>query len=97
MLDLSQEENRFEGKSSQELANILKEHIEELAKFSERTEDTKKMISGFSQFFKLKMNSYHNISSEVQSLANDFENLLHVAEHLIEHNQELVKKMNEEE
>ena len=96
MLDLSQEINRFKGKSPQELENVLKANIIELERFTERTTETKKMISGFRQFFKLKMSRYDSVSSEIQSLANDFENLLHVAEHLIEHNQEIVEKLNNE-
>lgn len=97
MLDLSQEVNRFRGKTPQELENVLKANIAELERFTERTKETKKMISGFRQFFKLKMSSYQSISGEIQSLANDFENLLHVAEHLIENNQDMVRKLNNED
>ena len=73
MLDLSQETNKFKGKTAEELENVLKANLAELEVFGERTKETKKMISGFRQFFKLKMNSYSNISGEIQSLANDFE------------------------
>jgi transcriptional regulator with XRE-family HTH domain len=94
MLDLSQEVNRLKGKSSQELEKVLQANIVELQVFQERTKETKKMISGFREFFKLKMSSYGNISADIQSLANDFENLLHVSEHIIEHNQEIFDKLN---
>lgn len=97
MLDLSQEVNRFKGKTPEQLENVLKANIADLEVFTERTKETKKMISGFRQFFKLKMNSYESISIEIQSLANDFENLLHVAEHLIEHNQDIVERLNNED
>lgn len=80
----------------QVLQQVLKKNSQQLETFVERTTETKEMIAGFKQFFKLRMQSYPIVSAEIQTLANDFGNLIAVAEHLIETNQDILKALDEE-
>lgn len=63
--------------------------------FLNRSEDLNKVIDGFKEFYKFKVQNLKEMSGGVQSLIHDFENLLSVMGSLQEFNQELISFVKE--
>jgi len=68
----------------------LSDHGDTLENFKRKSEELKKILEGFRQFYHFRMKSYDEIPKELQALSQDFENLLSVMDSLQESNEEML-------
>jgi len=69
----------------------LTDHADTLDNFKRKSDELKKILEGFRQFYHFRMKSYEEIPKELQALSQDFENLLSVMDSLHESNEEIIQ------
>lgn len=65
-----------------------------LERFIGQSDDMQKILEGFRQFHKFKMEKAGDISRDVKNIADDYENLLEVMEALLVSHKELIKYLD---
>ena len=79
-----------EAQSDAALSGFLDHHSETVESFIRKSDEMKRILEGFREFYKFRMNSYKDLNADLRSLAADFENLLSVMEGLLNSNEELI-------
>lgn len=72
------------------------EDEESIEKFVERSVRIRKMLEGFKVFYKFKLESFENLSEDARRLTADIENFLLLMEHLLAHNEAIIRAITEE-
>lgn len=80
----------FRGNVKKDLSKLLTEQAETLKKLREKAVELDQIFRGMKGFFRMRMASFEEVTPQMQSLANDFENLVSVNEELIELNGRLM-------
>jgi len=78
------------GDDSVEIADVDKAQLEE---FVEKTINIKKVLTGFKAFYTFKKSKLKEKSPANEKLAFDIDSFIQLMEHLIEHNEAIIKVM----
>ena len=76
-------------------AQLLVHEQQIIDEFLQRSNDLNKILNGFKEFYKFKIQHLQEMSEDVQSIIHDFENLLNVMESVQQFNQELIDYIQE--
>jgi transcriptional regulator with XRE-family HTH domain len=85
----------FGSNVKKDLSKLLSEQAETLRKLRGKATELDQIIQGLKGFFRMRMASFVEVTPEMQSLANDFENLMSVNEELINLNSRLMAYIEE--
>ncbi|MDH3246315.1 MAG: helix-turn-helix domain-containing protein [Saprospiraceae bacterium] len=80
----------FGSNVKKDLSKLLSEQAETLRKLRGNATELDQIIQGLKGFFRMRMASFDEVTPEMQSLANDFENLMSVNQELINLNNRLM-------
>jgi transcriptional regulator with XRE-family HTH domain len=67
---------------------------ESVKKFVERSIRIRKMLEGFKVFYKFKLESFESLSEDARRLTADIENFLLLMEHLLAHNDAIIRAIS---
>ncbi len=85
----------FGSNVKKDFSKLLSEQAETLRKLRDKAAELDQIFQGMKGFFRMRMASFEEVTPEMQSLANDFENLMSVNEELIGLNSRLMAYIEE--
>ncbi len=91
-LAAGQEEDKYVEKAAEEiLFESLEDNQEKIEKFRRRSDEMARILDGFRQFHKFRMENAGGLSDDVKKLALDYEKLLDVLEDVMVTNRHMMK------
>lgn len=76
--------------------NLDVQDRESVKKFVDRSLRIRKMLEGFKVFYKFKLENFDHLSEDARRLTADIENFLLLMEHLMVHNEAVIKAISEQ-
>ena len=78
------------------LMDTIVDHQNKLEQFRKRSDEMARILDGFKQFHKFRMENSEGISDDVRKLAMDYEKLLDVLEDVLSTNKHMMKLLDKE-
>jgi hypothetical protein len=86
------------GKGEEQVEEIFKESLEDqhskIEKFRNRSDEMARILDGFRQFHKFRMENPDKLSDDVKKMALDYEKLLDVLEEVLSTNKNIIKLLD---
>jgi transcriptional regulator with XRE-family HTH domain len=90
--DLSKKGNKINRRNNQQIFELNNNH--QIDKYIEKTKKLRQIFDGFKAFYNFKKDRMKEVDPQKQKLLFDIENFLQLIEHLLAHNEELIKALS---
>jgi transcriptional regulator with XRE-family HTH domain len=92
---LQKQSNQSTEEQPQEIFHL--DQRKEIQKFKEKSRKIRQILNGFKAFYSFKKDKFSDNDPQKQKLLFDIENFLQLTDHLLSHNEELIKAISNQD